>query len=153
MRRVRGRPGKSTRRSKANEPKAPKRLSCALEDTTWAIAKTEGMTTAALAERLMAKKSGSFALTHPAMPDHNRRVAGSGGDVTSLIGPSPIAPAAPDGEHRPYGLQNYSDNAERPRGLTGARAGAVANSAQLSPTWSGPRAGCARPDRCVARSR
>src|SRR5450631_4530808 len=116
------------------------------------MAKTEGMTTAALADRLMAKKSRSFALTHPAMPYHNRRGTGSRGDVTSLNGPSLIARAAPDGEHRPYRSQNYSDNAERP-GTDGARAVAVANSARLSPTWSGPRAGCARPDRCVARSR
>src|SRR5580692_3639763 len=93
------------------------------------------MTTAALAERLMAKKSGSFALTHPAMPDHNRRGAGSRGDVTPLTGPSTIAPAAPDGEHRPYRWQNYSDSTERPwdwRGTCRCRAQPnSANSAQL----------------------
>ena len=116
---MRGRPGKSTRSSRANEPKAPKRLTCGFENSRWVSPKTEGMTTAARIDRLTARKSGSFALTHPATPDHNRRRAGFGGDVTSLIGPSPIADAAPVGEHRPYRSQNYPDNVERPGGLAG----------------------------------
>ena len=57
-------PGKSTRSSKANEPNAPKRLTCGFENSAWVRAKTVGMMTAALIDRLTARRSGSFLRTH-----------------------------------------------------------------------------------------
>ena len=72
-RRARGRPGKSTRSNRANEPNAPKRLTCGLENNRWVRPKTEGMTTAARPERRMARRPGSFLLTHAAAIDDARR--------------------------------------------------------------------------------
>ena len=63
-------PGKSTRSKRANEPNAPKRLTCGFENSTWVRAKTVGMMTAALIDRLTARRSGSFLPTHRPNADH-----------------------------------------------------------------------------------
>jgi hypothetical protein len=86
MSRVRGRPGKSTRSNKANEPNAPKRLICELEKSRWVRPKTDGITTAARTDRSTAKSPGSFALTHPAALDHERSCACVCGVAALVIG-------------------------------------------------------------------
>src|SRR5208283_10441 len=76
-------PVNSTRRRRANEPKAANRLTWGSEKATWAMAKTEGITTAARTERLTTSRSGSLDLSQPRAP--LRRPRGAGTDVVVAL--------------------------------------------------------------------
>ena len=51
-----------------NDPNAAKRLTWGSEKATCVIAKTDGMTIAALTDRFTTRKSGSLDLSHPTTP-------------------------------------------------------------------------------------
>ncbi len=82
-------PGKSTRSNKANEPNAPKRLTCGFANSAWVRAKTVGMMTAALIDRLTARRSGSFLRTHRPRTDHGR--SGAAGTPASVTASAPVS--------------------------------------------------------------
>ena len=67
MRRAWGRPVNSTSRRSANEPKAPNRPTCGFEKAAWAMANTNGITTAALTERFDDQEIGILG-AEPARP-------------------------------------------------------------------------------------
>jgi hypothetical protein len=74
---VRVKPGKSTKSKRANEPKAPNRLICGLENSTWVRPKTAGMTTAALIDRWRMTGPGAFTPNQGPRAAHGRRGVGA----------------------------------------------------------------------------
>src|ERR1039458_10418677 len=84
MTRVRTRPVNSTRRRSAKEPNAANMLTWGFEKHRCAMAKAVGITTAALTERLMTRRSGSLDLNHWRTP--GRELLGAGTDGAAAWG-------------------------------------------------------------------